>query len=358
MYKPNIGTPINIEIVKVGKQKLNHKELDSPFIKQKEDLSGKNGGLFIIEHYQENPLYLLNVGMGSLIITYWQKRTDDEIPPYSDTYRNLKIIQSWESSPFKANIPKSTYVSSLYCNLYQMLIHHHEPENSDFIIIHDREKDSYYIRRYNAIYCAGMLEPRCDVMLPQGKDFTVFQDEFIKAILINILRRKREVQVSSLVKNYFPGVADQKVRKLLGEFADYVKISSGWVRNDNLDLKAIFDKLNVTPEKICSYQSMLVGLWRLNQNGVNLLKSAPRLYVQIKKLNGEMTKLIAERIESELLKTPWGKISKIREAHKTGTDIDGQNLSNKQNKPNKETEKNKIGGTVADLRTVPLSRLK
>ena len=195
-------------------------------------------------------------------------------------------------------------------------------------------------------------------MLPQGKDFTIFQDEFIKAILINILPRKREVQVSSLVKNYFPGVANKKVRKILSEFAEYVKISSEWVRNDNLDLKAIFDKLNIIPEKICSYQSMLVGLWLHNQSGVNLLKSATRLYVQIKKLNGEMTKLIAERIESELLKTPWGKISKIREAHKTGTDIDGQNLSNKQNKPNKETEKNKIGGTVADLRTVPLSRLK
>ncbi|OHT13549.1 Bromodomain containing protein [Tritrichomonas foetus] len=351
-------------------------ENESPFLKDLESLSGKNGGIIVVEHTTEFPSFILNIGMGTLMITYWHKQHDNDIPPYSENFMNLKILEPNDASPFIAQLPRNKPVQSIYCQLYRMPIYQHNQTNTDFLLIKDKNSPKFYIRRYDNIFCAGMLEPIEEVMAPSSKTTQRFQEDFMKAILINIFRgtsqvqARKRVQVTQIQKYYFPEANDQKLRKILKTFANFFREQGNgyWQKQPKENLDQHFQKLNLTPENVCSYQSMLIGKWRLKESGINILTSSPRLYLQIKKLNGEMTRRVAEKIELELMKTPWAKTSSFCGAYRSNalemTNADGQLVFRKKSRrqktenPDLMVNKRQLAGTTADLRTLSLQALR
>lgn len=377
-HHPAYKALINQEMTITHLQARKQIKSESPFLSTVESLSAKHGDVYIIEHTVENPSFILNVGMNSLLITYWFKESENDIPKINEDFKTLKILEPNEQSPFIAQLPRNKPIQSIYCPLYRMPIAKHNQNKTDFLLIKDKEQDKFYIRRFDSIYCAGMLEPLKEVMTPSSKSTQKFQENFMNAILINIFRGTSEfkprsqVQVTQIQQSYFPDANDQRLRKILKKYATFNREQGNhfwkFKADSKVDLDSDFNKLEVTPEKVCRYQSMLVGKWRLRQSGVNLLTSSPHLYMQIKKLRGERTKLIAEKIELELMKTPWVKTTSFKGAFQSNAiemqSADGEYVVRKKSRRQKienpeaaQQNKRKLVGTKADLRTLSLSEL-
>lgn len=377
-HHPAYNAPLKTEMTITYLPAVKQIKDDSPFINSVESLSAKHGDVYVIEHTVENPPFVLNVGMNSLLITYWFKESENDIPKINEDFKTLKILEPNEQSPFIAQLPRNKPIQSIYCPLYRMPIAKHNQNKTDFLLIKDRFHQKFYIRRFDSIFCAGMLEPLKEVMTPSAKVTQKFQESFMNAILINIFRgtsefkRRDQVQVTQIQHSYFPDANDQKLRKILKKYAEFNREQGNgfwkFKPNSTINLESEFNQLEVTPEKVCRYQSMLVGKWRLRQNGVNLLTSSPRLYMQIKKLSGERTKLIAEKIELELMKTPWAKTTSFTGAFQSNAiemqNADGEYVVRKKSRRQKienpeqaQQNKRKLVGTKADLRTLSLAEL-
>ena len=193
-----------------------------------EDLSAKNGDVYLIEHAVENQPFILNVGMNSLLITYLLTDEKFDISTFSDDFKKtLKIIEKDEESPFVAQLPLNKPVQTIYCPLFRMPISIHKKNETDFLLVKDKLQKKFYIRRFNKIFCAKLLEPQVEVMKPGSIKSQKIQDEFVKAKIINMFRGTDEIHkiekvtISGLRHSYFPNMSKQKLRNILSKYAEY-----------------------------------------------------------------------------------------------------------------------------------------
>lgn len=345
----------------------------SPYLKELKSLSARSGPVFIIEHTTENPPFIINVGMGSLLTTYWHKENPLDSP--LEMYENMQILEPDQSSPFIAPIPKNRPIQSFQNQLYRVPVHDHKVPSTDFLLIKDLDYPQFYLKKFDSIYCAGSIEPLKIVMTPMTKKTALFHKDFIKAILINIFKgtelspHRDTIQIQQVQQEFFPDINETKLRKILKTFSTYSRANGNniWKKNKDVSLEQLFAKLEITPEKVVSYQSMNYGIWRLQKAGINVIKSAPRLYQKMKKLKGEMTKLIASKIEQEFSKTPWAKTSSFQGAFDQSAleminSDDGDQILRKKNRRSHQDQariiKKPLARTKADLRSLPLSELR
>lgn len=349
----------------------------SPFLKDLPDLSGQRGGLIVVEQTAEYPQFITNVGMASTLVTYWHKERIGDNPRNFDQF--WQILEPDHASPFIGEIPKNEPIQCLSCNMFNVPVAKHPVEITDFILVRSPNKPIFYIRRIEASYCTGLLEARRKVMRPGTKDAQKFNLHFIKAILINIFRGtpqypgRHHIQVQNVIKEFFPDVNEPKLRGILKDFADFYREQGNgfWKIKDDVNLDAEFQKIDITPEDVCSYQSMLVGHYHLKKSGVNILIRSRRVYQQIQKLEGELTKKVAARIEIELMKTPWARTENFvkafeGQAMQIQRTEDGQQImrtksrrehDNSMGAPQAQPKK-PLAGTKADLRALTLRELR
>ena len=292
----------------------------SPYLNDLQELSAVSGLVFLLEHTTEFPPCHLNVGMGTVLTVYWQKETETDNLPAFGTEVNVRVLKPDDQSPFVAAIPKKRTVPALSCHLFKTPVWDHAVNSTDFLLVQPWELVSsntnlFYLRRFNRILCAGFVEPRKTVMRPNTKEAQTFHDKFIKGVLLNIFRGTEQyagrdtIRIANVREEFFPDVKEMKLRKLLKDSlkCKFVRDPGYWKWESNSGRE--FQQLEIIPEDVCLYESMLVGIWRLRQNGVHILTgtTSADLGHKIKQLNGELTKQIAKRIEHELMKTPWAR---------------------------------------------------
>ncbi|KAH0789429.1 Bromodomain containing protein [Histomonas meleagridis] len=93
----------------VDTQPHDDEHLMSPYLKELDDLSARNGIVYVVEHTVEVPPLMMNVGMSSLLITYWHKENPNDTPPNYD--KTMKILEPDDKSPFTAQIPNNKCTS-------------------------------------------------------------------------------------------------------------------------------------------------------------------------------------------------------------------------------------------------------
>lgn len=352
----------------------------SPYLNDLEELSAKNGLVFLLEHTTEFPQCLLNVGMGTVLTVYWQKETDNDNVPAFGTEVNVRVLKPEDQSPFVTAIPKKRAVPALRCQLFRTPVWNHTVNNTDFLLVQPWKMASshtnvFYIRRFNRIMCAGpYVEPHKPVMRPKTKEAQTFHDKFIKAVLLNIFRGTEQyegrdtIRIANVQEEFFPDVKEMKLRKLLkyGLKCKFVRDPGYWKWESNSGRE--FQQLEIIPEDVCLYESMLVGIWRLHQNGVNILTgtTSADLGHKIKQLNGELTKQIAKRIESELMKTPWARTGNFQGTFQSNAmemeqADDGQQTFKKRTRrnmdPSEVIQPPKLAKTGNDLRKQTVTAL-
>jgi hypothetical protein len=122
---------------------------------------------------------------------------------------------------------------------------------------------------------------------------------------------------------------------------------------------------------ICRYQLILAGQWRHRRNGVNILTKSKRVCQPIQNRRGDLTRLVAENSELELMKPPLARadnFSKAFQGHTVKiehTEDGGQIMRSKSGKadPGEAKErtpaaKRQLASTEADLRSLTAPALR
>ncbi|XP_017241541.1 transcription initiation factor TFIID subunit 1 isoform X2 [Daucus carota subsp. sativus] len=286
--------------------------------KRKADLSVKDGHVFLMEYCEERPLLIGNVGMGARLCTYYQKsstgdQTGTSLRSGSSGLGNLLTLDPSDKSPFLGDIRASCSQSCIETNMYRAPIFQHKVSSTDFLLVRS-PKGKLSIRRIDRIDVVGQQEPHIEVMSPSSKGVQMYT---MNRLLVYLYREFRAAEKRGLrpsirvdeLSAQFPNMNEAFLRKRLKHCADFQKQSNGlfWVmrRNFRIPLEEQLRRM-VTPEDVCSYESMQAGLYRLKRLGITRLTSPTGLSSAMNQLPDEAIALAAaSHIERELQITPW-----------------------------------------------------
>ncbi|OVA02085.1 Ubiquitin domain [Macleaya cordata] len=291
--------------------------------KKKSDLSVKDGHVFLMEYCEERPLLLGNVGMGARLCTYYQKsapgdQTASALRNGSGSLGTVIALDPADKSPFLGDIRPGCSQSCLELNMYRAPIFPHKLPTTDYLLVRSA-KGKLSLRRIDRIHVVGQQEPHMEVISPGSKSLQTYIGN---RLLVHMYRECRANEKRGLppcvradeLSAQFRNLSEPILRKRLKHCADLQKGSNGqlfWVirRNFRIPLEEELRRM-VTPENVCSYESMQAGLHRLKRLGISRLTHPTGLSSAMNQLPDEAIALAASsHIERELQITPWNLTS-------------------------------------------------
>ncbi|BFI36879.1 hypothetical protein MARPO_0010s0177 [Marchantia polymorpha] len=288
--------------------------------KKKSELSVKDGHVALMEYCEERPLLLSNVGMGARLSTYYRKSTPTDTT--AATLRNERgpwvgvplPLEPTEDSPFLGDIRQGDTVSSLETNMYRSPAFSHKVPHTDFLLVRSA-KGKLSLRRIDSLHVVGQQEPHMEVLTPTSKTVQYYIG---MRLLVYVYREFRANEKPSSVPrvradeliSQFPALTEGFIRKRLKHCADLQKGPGGemwWVMRRNFRIPSEEElRRMVTPEMVCTYESMQAGLHHLKRMGVQKLTQPSGLSAAMNMLPDEaITLAAASHIERELQITPW-----------------------------------------------------
>lgn len=145
-HRPPLQFPANIPITftksrsakkKKDKQGRKIKKGDGEQLRHMSDITLKDTGPFILwEYSEENPPIISNVGMGSILVNYYRKRSpEDPFVPQLDLGEPF-LLEGTDESPFKAfgHVNPGQTVPTLYNNLIRAPLFRHKPPQCEFLV--------------------------------------------------------------------------------------------------------------------------------------------------------------------------------------------------------------------------------
>ncbi|KAL2920839.1 Transcription initiation factor TFIID subunit 1 [Bienertia sinuspersici] len=297
--------------------------------KKKSDLSVKDGHVFLMEYCEERPLLIGNVGMGARLCTYYQKTSSDD--QNGDILRNAKnglgtvlSLDPADKSPFLGDIKPGCSQSCLETNMYRAPVFPHKVASTDYLLVRSA-KGKLSIRRIDKIHSVGQQEPHVEVMSPGAKGLQTYM---INRLLVYMYREFRAAEKRGMLpwirvdelSAHFPNIAEHFLRKKVKHCADVQRGPNGlsyYVMRRNFHIPPEEElRRMVTPEAVCTYESMLAGIYRLKRLGITRLADLTGP-TQLAALSSAMNQLpdeaialaAASHIERELQITPWNLTS-------------------------------------------------
>ncbi|XP_024386328.1 transcription initiation factor TFIID subunit 1 isoform X4 [Physcomitrium patens] len=288
--------------------------------KKKSELSVKDGHVALMEYCEERPLLLGNVGMGGRLFTYYRKRSSTDATAATlraerGPWVGITLpLEPTEDSPFLGDIRPGETQSSLETNMYRAPIFPHKVATTDFLLVRS-PKGKLSLRRIDSIHVVGQQEPHMEVLTPTSKSV---QNHVGNRLLVYLYREFREKEKPGVitphvraddVTSQFPSLTEGFIRKRLKHCADLQKVGGEmcWMMRRNFRIPSEEEMRRlVTPENVCTYESMQAGLHHLKRMGVHKLTQPSGLAAAMNQLPDEaITLAAASHIERELQITPW-----------------------------------------------------
>ncbi|XP_008806233.2 LOW QUALITY PROTEIN: transcription initiation factor TFIID subunit 1 [Phoenix dactylifera] len=291
--------------------------------KKKSELSVKDGHVFLMEYCEERPLLLGNVGMGARLCTYYQKTAPSDLTASSLRNGNeglgtVLTLDPADRSPFLGDIGPGCSQSCLETNMYRAPVFPHKLSSTDYLLVRSA-KGMLSLRRIDKLYVVGQQEPHMEVLSPGSKNVQTY---LANRMIVHVYREFRAndkpdflpyIRADELAA-LFPSLTDAFVRKRLKHCADLKKGKNGqlmWGRRRDFRIPSEEElRRMLTPENVCSYESMQAGLYRLKRLGISRLTQNVGLSSAMNQLPDEAISLAAaSHIERELQITPWNLTS-------------------------------------------------
>jgi transcription initiation factor TFIID subunit 1 len=311
-----------------------HKPIRPPgAFKKKSELSVKDGHVALMEYCEERPLLLGNVGMGARLSTYYRKLLPTDAT--AATLRNERgswvgvplPLEPTEDSPFLGEIRPGDTQSSLETNMYRAPVFAHKVATTDFLLVRSA-KGKLTLRRIDSIHVVGQQEPHMEVLTPTSK----MVQNYIGNRLLTYLYREFRVNekpgsspprlLADELLSQFPSLTEGFMRKRIKHCADLQRVNGEmcWVMRPNFRIPSEEElRRMVTPENVCTYESMQAGLHHLKRMGVQKLTQPTGLSAAMNQLPDEAIALAAaSHIERELQITPWNLSSNFVSATMQG----------------------------------------
>lgn len=176
---PHPVYPLLKHIVKKAKQREVERIAsgggDVFFMRNPEDLSGKDGDIILAEFCEEHPPLMNQVGMCSKIKNYYKRKAEKDSGPQDYVYGEVAFAHT---SPFLGILHPGQCIQALENNMYRAPIYQHKMSPTDFLII--RTRVGYWIRVVDAIFTVGQECPLYEVPGPNSKRANNFTRDFLQ----------------------------------------------------------------------------------------------------------------------------------------------------------------------------------
>ncbi|CAD25795.1 TRANSCRIPTION INITIATION FACTOR TFIID 111kDa SUBUNIT [Encephalitozoon cuniculi GB-M1] len=263
------GSNIRFKTIEAGRNK------PQGIIKKAGELTVRDASPFsLFEYSEEEPFFLVNPGMVSLLNIYYRKsNARDEYAPDQSQYT---VLDPEDPSPFFGfgDVTPGTSIQALTNNLFIAPVFKHS--SGDYLCIVEPSNSgemSLVYRSIDNLYCVGQQFPLEEVYAPHSRKLNVFCKNRLKVAAFRLFNSKeggsKELRISQL-DEMFPYFSEGSKRKWLKEYADCVKKGRDnvWVLRPSSALLGEEDlRKLVTPENICQYESMLAGERKLQDSG-------------------------------------------------------------------------------------------
>ncbi|VDN01342.1 unnamed protein product [Thelazia callipaeda] len=341
------------------------------FMREVQDLSGRDGTLLLMEYSEEHPPLLNQPGMASKIRSYYKRKVGKETDPEYEFGETAFT----HTSPFLGSLAPGQGLQSLENNLYRAPIYKHSSDPNDFLLI--RTKQGYYIRHCPTLFLVGQECPLYEVPSPNSKRATIFVRDFLLSYIYRLFwasgQNPRRLKMED-IKEAFPHYAESSVRKRLKQCSDFKRLGQGpdqnyWVLRNDFRLPSKEEVMAmVTPEMCCAQYSMLAAEQRLKDAGYG------EKYFFTPENEDDSDDQVT--IEDEIKCAPWNTTRAYISSMKGKCLLDQTGIADPTGcgegfsyvrvsaKPQKAKEevtnvpKRLVTGTNADLRKLPLKEAK
>lgn len=287
--------------------------------RRKSDLSLRDGHACLMEYTEERPLLLGNVGMGARICVYYrQQKHGNQAPSPSrngnDGLGDVITLGPADESPFLGDISPGSNQLSLETNMYRAPLFLHESSSTDYLLVRSA-KGMLSLRRISKMYLVGQQEPHAEVSSPGMASVRNYNS---KRLLVHVYREFCAKEQSRLppwiradeLSLQFPCLSEALLRKRLKHCADFLRSPNGacfWVKKPDFRVPSEGEIRRIlSPEDVCSYESMQAGLCSLKRMGISELRRPISLSSRLHQLSEDPSALAAASyIQRELLMTPW-----------------------------------------------------
>ncbi|CAO4362636.1 unnamed protein product [Caenorhabditis nigoni] len=337
------------------------------YMKEIQDLSGRDEKLVMIEYCEEHPVLLGQPGMASKMKNYFKRRQANDTEP---TFEYGEIAFSHQI-PFLGQLQPGQSLQSIENSLYRAPIYMHKRPRTDFLLI--RSQGQWYIRPLPSLFVAGQQCPLYEVPSPNSKRATVFVRDFLFAFIYRLFwsseHSPRRLKMED-VRNAFPHYAESNIRKRLKMCSTFTRYGAEtyWLLKPEFRLPSKEEVLSmVTPEMCCAQYSMMSAEQRLKDAGYG-----EKYFFTPENDEGSDDEVT---IEDEIKCAPWNTTRAFLASQREKCLLDqtgiadptgcGQGFSyvRVSQKPHKDENatpapKKLVTGTNADLRKLPLKEAK
>lgn len=340
------------------------------FMRNHEDLSGKDGDIILAEFCEEHPPLMNQVGMCSKIKNYYKRKAAKDSGPSEYPYGEVAYAHT---SPFLGILQPGMCIQALENNMYRAPIYQQSVNPTDFLII--RTRNNYWVREINALYTVGQECPLYEVPGPNSKRANNFTRDFLQVFIYRLFWKSkdtpRRIRMDD-IKKAFPAHSESSIRKRLKQCADFKRTgmdSNWWVIKPEFRLPSEEEiRAMVSPEQCCAYFSMIAAEQRLKDAGYG-----EKSLFAPQEDDDEETQL---KMDDEVKVAPWNTTRAYIQAMRgkcllqltgpadptgCGEGFSYVRVPNKPTQTKEEQEsqpKRTVTGTDADLRRLPLNKAK
>ncbi|KAK2952362.1 putative Transcription initiation factor TFIID subunit 1 [Blattamonas nauphoetae] len=283
------------------------------------DLTGAEGTIVLLEYFEENPIFISNVGMATSLVHYYQKKTESDNPTINRPEGEVIRLDPQATSPFMiSHLDPGQLVTAIENNMFIAPAFRHPPSPTDFLVVIPSDPNQpMTIREVNAMYTIGQELPKM-VMTKPGDNR---QEEYTKSCLeLLTIRYFQMLKLTDLpptvtlkqLTYYFSSATDSMARPILKKFAN--NRDAIWELNPDKPFPNEDEIMKMlTPESVCEEQSSLAASRRLRNLDLSLymkqelyaLLAKGKEKVYINEIISTLQKKIVKLIDLEFQLAPW-----------------------------------------------------
>ncbi|XP_055958756.1 transcription initiation factor TFIID subunit 1 isoform X2 [Patella vulgata] len=341
------------------------------FMRTPQDLTAMDGEIILCEFSEEYPPLMMQVGMATKIKNYYKRKPGKDSNPPQFPYGELAYAHT---SPFLGAIQPGVCIQALENNMFRAPIYEHNFPSTDFLVIRNRQ--NFYIREVDGLYCVGQECPLYEVPGPNSKRANNFVRDFLQVFIYRLFWKSRDnpkrIKMED-IKRAYPSHSESSIRKRLKLCADFKRTgmdSNWWVIKPDFRLPTEEEiRAMVSPEQCCSYYSLIAAEQRLKDAGYG-----EKSMFAPEEDNEEETQM---KIDDEIRTAPWNttrayisavkgkcllKLSGVADPTGCGEGFSYVKVPNKPQPKEAEARdtpvKRTVTGTDADLRRLNLKDAK
>lgn len=272
------GTTLQFSSLKNRKKRKDKSKTAQEVFSTSADLSlGDSAPVFLVEYSEETPLVLNGFGMGSKLINYYRKKSEDDKYRPKMPLGETHVLDVQDRSAFWnfGFIEPGMVVPTLYNQMARAPMFQHPSKPTDFLLIKSTSRArgiKYFLKEIPFQFTCGQEFPAVPIPGPHSRKKTTASKNRLKMIAYRALNKdpNQRLQVKD-ISAYFPEFNEVQNRQRLKDFMVYQRSGDDqgfWKIKPGDELPNEEQIRNmISPEDVMLLESMFVGEQHLKDSG-------------------------------------------------------------------------------------------